>query len=411
MTACDRVKRNDCVTSNHQITRNDFDYLIVGGGLQGGLLVRALTAHQPTCRVALVERQTRLGGNHTWSFHALDVPTDAADWVAPLVCVCWPAYTVRFPKLARQVNMPYAAILSDRLADVVTADLNRLGCALRLGVEVQAMSATTVTLSDGQTLAARCVIDARGPTHAPLAAATGYQKFLGWEVELNAPWPEELPTLMDATGPQTDGFSFVYTLPFTPTRVLIEPTYFSDTAELDRDQLRRQIRDYLAARGYDAYRTIREEAGVLPMPWAETAANVTPTTPTAAVRAGYAGGWFHPATGYSLPLAVRVAQTIAAVAPESAATALARLADRLRPRWRFARFLNRLLFTLVVPAKRYTVFRRLYRDLPDASMARFYAMELTRLDAVRMVLGPPPPLAPLRLFHRREATTCWPQPH
>jgi lycopene beta-cyclase len=388
----------------------DFDYIIVGGGLQGGLLVRALTTHQPTARIALFERHSCLGGNHTWSFHALDVPAQAAAWVEPLVCVRWPAYTVRFPKLSRRVDMQYAAILSERLAQVVAADLDRPGCRLHLGSAVQALTATTVTLTDGRAYSARCVVDARGPTHAPVTASTGYQKFLGWEVELAAPWPESVPTLMDATGPQTDGFSFVYTLPFTPTRVLVEPTYFSDTAHLDRDQLRQQIRDYLTAHGYADYRLIREESGVLPMPWADASAGDKPT-PAGPLRAGYAGGWFHPATGYSLPLAVRLAQALATVAPELAAATLKRLADRLGPRWRFARLLNRLLFTLVVPAQRYTVFRRLYRDLPDPSMARFYALELTCLDAARMVLGPPPPLAPLRLFRRQEATTCWPQPH
>ena len=54
-----------------------------------------------------------------------------------------------------------------------------------------------------------------------------------------------------------------------------------------------------------------------------------------------------------------------------------------------ARFLNRLLFTGVSPATRYTVFQRFYRH-PLPTIARFYAGRTTRRDRARMVVGKPP---------------------
>jgi len=125
-----------------------------------------------------------------------------------------------------------------------------------------------------------------------------------------------------------------------------------------------------------------------------------------AIQGGYAGGWFHPATGYSLPLAVRFALAVAECVPEAAAEAVGRLAKRMRARQRFARFLNRLLFRAVVPDQRWRLFRRLYRALSADSFARFYALEFTVGDARRMILGWPPPLAPLRLFRRPEVRSC-----
>ena len=74
-----------------------FDYVVAGGGLQAGLLVAALARLQPAAKVAVVERADRLGGNHTWSFHAADVPEGAWPVVAPLVSASWPGYRVRFP--------------------------------------------------------------------------------------------------------------------------------------------------------------------------------------------------------------------------------------------------------------------------------------------------------------------------
>jgi lycopene beta-cyclase len=259
-----------------------------------------------------------------------------------------------------------------------------------------------VELADGTVINGRCVIDARGPS-AYQAPASGFQKFVGLEVTTDQCWPDPLPTVMDADVPQHDGYRFMYALPFSPKRVLVEDTYFSDTSHLDRPQLRGRVEEYLRSHGIKSWQVIREESGVLPMPWA---AHRVMTDPTGTLVVGYAGGWFHPATGYSFPLAVRLALAISAVPPEQAGNAAAALARKLAPRQRFCRFLNRLLFTLVTPAQRWQVFRRLYRSLPDEVMNRFYACEFGRVDAGRLLLGWPPPLSPSRLIYRPEVRPC-----
>jgi len=55
----------------------DVDYLLVGGGLQSALIALALLQREPTPSIAVVEREPLLGGNHTWCFHAADVPATA----------------------------------------------------------------------------------------------------------------------------------------------------------------------------------------------------------------------------------------------------------------------------------------------------------------------------------------------
>jgi lycopene beta-cyclase len=378
-----------------------FDYVIAGGGLQAGLLVLALRHRQPAATVAVVEQADKLGGNHTWSFHAADVPAGAWPVVEPLVGASWPAYRVRFPGHARVVRTAYHSILSDRFDAVVRAALADPGHALRLGVEVVSVTSTQVTLATGEVLAGRCVIDACGAD--PTAEACGWQTFLGLEVELATPWPDALPTVMDATVSQDDGYRFVYVLPLGPTRLLVEETYFADAPALNAGRLRTRVADYLAAAGATGWRVVREESGALPMPWSGS-------TPVAdkPLRAGAAGGWFHPATGYSFPAALRLALAVAAVPPDRATEAAAALAGRLNWRLRFARVLNRLLFRAVRPADRWRLFRRLYRTLPDATLARFYALEFTAADAARVLIGRPPPLDPVRLFSRPEVLPCPP---
>jgi len=374
---------------------NEHDYIIVGGGLQGGLIALTLRQIQPHARVMLIERGPRPAGNHTWSFHAADLPAESEPIVRPLIVGKWSGYWVKFPDYSCNVASAYASISSEFFADA----LETCGCDLLTNTIATAIAPNRVQLADGSELAARCVIDARGPEAAEVPSGTGYQKFVGLEIETERPWPETLPTVMDATVPQTDGYRFVYTLPFTPHRILIEDTYFADGNALDYAVLRQRVEDVIVAANIGTWRILREESGVLPMPWA--GAGISGNASGLLVT-GYAGGWFHPATGYSFPLAVRLALAIANCSPDRAHMAAKSLARKIVPRQQFARLLNRLLFTVVVPSERWQVFRRLYRSLPDSLLNRFYALEFGAIDAARLLVGWPPPLALSRLIHRPE---------
>jgi lycopene beta-cyclase len=225
--------------------------------------------------------------------------------------------------------------------------------------------------------------DARGPDAYPAAGPCGYQKFLGVEYELaESPSPRDVPLIMDARVPQTDGYRFIYVLPITPTRVLIEDTYFSDTTALDFPTLRNGIETYAHDHGYVIANTLREESGVLPLPYGRSdAAGDTPNV------TGYAGGWFHPATGYSLPSAIRVAHHIATGARSG--PAWDQFVRHHRSQAAFCRLLNRLLFCGYKPEARRNVFERFYQ-LNEQTIARFYAMEMTWADRLRILFGGPP---------------------
>ena len=344
-----------------------YDYALVGSGLQNGLIALALRARQPGARVALIERG-RVGGNHTWCFHAGDVP-EHARWIEPLVAARWSGYDVAFPAYRRTLASPYACVTSERLAACIGDHVIR--------AEAVEVTEHAVRLADGRTIEATAVIDARGPDRTAVTAC-GWQKFVGLELEVAH--AIERPVLMDATVEQRDGYRFLYVLPLAPDRLLVEDTYFSDTPVLDVAR----IRGELAAYAPDA-RVVREEVGVLPMPWQHTSPSAQ-----APLIAGYAGGWFHPATGYSFPIAVRLAELVASLAPDALfGPELAALARDVARQQRFARRLNKLLFRWFAPADRYRVLERFYR-LPEDRIRRFYALQMTALDRARILLGRPP---------------------
>lgn len=366
---------------------NQFDYVLVGGGLQNALIALALLDRQHDSRIAMVERDGVLGGNHTWCFHTDDVAPAARELVEPLVEQRWSGYQVRFPNLERTLDHDYAAVSSERLRRVVERRLTASDNALLLRqTEAVEIGAHHVALADGRRLAARAVVDARGPAGYRNEGPVAYQKFLGLELQLGSASGLERPILMDARVPQKDGFRFFYVLPLDAQRVLVEDTYFSDTPELDIAGLRSEVVAYALRAGLDVDTIAREEIGVLPLP---IRAARLPQGDGPLV-AGFSGGWFHPTTGYSFPVALRLAEHVAGSTPDTLfGKAFGQLVAEQKRQSRYALLLNRMLFGAFAPQDRWNALERFYR-LPEATIRRFYAMSTTPGDRTRILCGRPP---------------------
>lgn len=395
---------------------HEFDYVIVGGGLQGCLVAHALAFHRPDAAVLLVERSQELCGNHTWSFHETDVAEQARAWFDPLVTHRWPGYRVKFPGLSRRVRIAYATITSDRLREATLAiagegaDAARAGrLVVRTGESCEILSPTVVKLGGTADISCRVVLDCRGRAGQADGAAggggAGYQTFIGHEYETAGQWPASEPTVMNVPADQAGGFEFLYELPLAPDRVLLEYTRFHEEPTCDETRAAELISTRLAEANAGSTKLLRTEKGCLPMPYARAAGAAGPS-----LAGGYAGGWYHAATGYSMPLAVHFAELVARASPDRVAAEVAAAAANDRLRRGFSRFLNRLLFCLVRAEDRWKIFRRFYRVLPEERISRFYAHRFTFTDAARIVIGRPPMgLAPIR-FARSFAPLTRPVP-
>jgi lycopene beta-cyclase len=369
------------------------DVIIVGGGLAGSLLAWRLATERPGLQICVVEGGDRLGGSHTWSFHDTDIAVSDRRWLAPLVEAEWPAHEVRFSQ-SRRLAGGYASITSARLRAVIAPVL---GDRVRLKTRVAAIAPEDVALDDGTRLQARLVIDARGGNPA---IPCGWQTFVGQEIELDRDHDQRLPLLMDATVAQDDGYRFVYVLPWTARRLLVEDTLYTETPAIDVQERRARIEEYVRRRGWVARRLVREEKGALPIPLAGQADSFWPNR---VVRIGVRAGLFHPTTGYSLPDAVATASLLSKMPLDDAGRVYDTVRAMAHERWSeraFFRMLNRMLFLAAEPQGRVRVLEQFYgRD--EALIARFYAGRLSWLDQCRLLSGRPPVPVLKALHHIR----------
>ncbi|MBC6411743.1 MAG: lycopene beta-cyclase CrtY [Hyphomonadaceae bacterium] len=370
--------------------------IIVGAGLSGLITAWRCLDLDPGLKVTVVEASGRIAGDHTWSFHLSDIPQGLRDWIKPFIACQWPRYDVRFPEYTRTLEIPYCTGNSDRLRACVQPFIDEGRLHAILNTEVSRLKPDHVVTGSGERLDADRILDARG-FRPDENVFLGYQKFVGHSIRMKAPHGLKHPIIMDATVAQSGGYRFVYCLPFSAHEVLVEDTCYADGLDLDVDMIDARITSYINdCLGGNGYALMRRETGVLPITLAVDG------QPYDDISIGIRGGFFHAATGYSLPDAVWVAHCLATkFCPDAAPvaswhpdTSLAHFGMRKLRNEKFFRLLNRMLFRAAKPEERYKILQRFYK-LDEDLIKRFYAGALTGTDRLRILFGKPP--VPIRL--------------
>lgn len=366
----------------------DYDVIIAGGGLAGSLCAVAIAQSWPVAKIAIVERGPALGGTHRWSFFGTDLDYAGHQFLAGLSTLKWPGYEVAFPTYTRQFANSYFSFTDVELVDWVGREVPNL--AFHPNKVAASLSDETLTCDSGEKFTAPTVIDARG-WHCSAIAQTSeiaYQKFVGFLVDAPA-HGKTVPTIMDASVQQADGYRFLYTLPLDADRLFIEDTYYSHSADLSLTAVTERLAAERQANG-----TVSPlqpvETGVLPV----LLANDHPPLPTRgnAIPVGVRAGLFHHVTSYSLPHAVSTALWLAPRLKDGSASIMDDYSARLRAEWRnqsFGRVLNKMLFRGSTLEQRRSIMSRFY-GLNEPLIERFYASRLTPADKLRILAGKPP---------------------
>ncbi|WP_247710773.1 lycopene beta-cyclase CrtY [Qipengyuania aestuarii] len=368
----------------------NIDLAIVGGGLAGGLIALAVRDYAPQLTVGLFEAGESFGGNHRWSWFEGDLDARGTKLMQRFRKMQWSGGNeVRFPAYSRCLQSDYRSLGSRDFDLALRRELPQ--SAIRTCAKVMGLDSEGVTLSDGKRVAAAMVLDCRDAQPSEHLTG-GWQVFLGQNLKTDRPHGVDRPVIMDAAVDQPGAYRFVYLLPLSDDEIFVEDTYYADSPQLDAPLLRQRIADYAEEQRW-RFQVLHEETGVLPVvTGGDFSAYRGSLAQPGVALAGAKGGFVHPLTSYTLPIAVENALAIAEAARENLARLPQLVDERAKSHWQrtaYYRLLGKMLFEAAEPEERYRVFERFYR-LPESLIERFYAARSTPLDKMRILTGKPP---------------------
>ena len=294
----------------------DFDYLIAGGGAAGLSLAYHLSQEPRLAdkRVLLIEPEEKDQNDRTWSFW-VDTPT----LFDSIVAREWNQIAFRSPQFERVFELTRHCYKMIRGLDFYNLVRQTLAAAsqftqLRGKVETLENTPTGITAQTNVGLfTARYAFDSRPPQIQQRPDKHRYllQHFVGWEVETTQDvFDPQTVEFMDFRGEQQREARFMYVLPFTERRALIEYTLFSAEV-LPKAEYEAALRDYLRGLGVADFRVEAEEVGAIPMTDHPLPAAVGRHIINLGTRAGRA----KPSTGYAFKrIQAHSARLVAALA-------------------------------------------------------------------------------------------------
>lgn len=280
------------------------DILILGAGCAGTSLAHYLEDFGYAGKVILLDSRTKFDREQRWCSWA-KMPAS----LEPLARKSWQNWTVGDENrsitqtsgnfLYRQIYAPqFFAHFHSRWQNSKTSIEMSLGD--RVERVENARDFVRVT-TNGETWQANLVFDARhqGSANLKKAAETKsvylHQTFLGWTVEFpRAVFDDKTATLMDFRTAQNDPVNFIYVLPYSDRKALVESTSFSQNRAVWGNH-RQAVTKYIAENFGGDYKVKTEESGELPM----TTANMPTKLDERIFAVGIAGGAARPSSGYA----------------------------------------------------------------------------------------------------------------
>ena len=234
---------------------------VIGMGASGASLASGL-ATRSDLEITVFEPQSSRK-NHLWGFwddghHAFETARQCCQ-------NRWPLLSFVHGDQRQQIEVhqsPYSVVNSQDFIAACEDQLTDSARILRESVTSLSENSQGATIQTGQREETfDLVFDSR-----PLKSSSGglQQHFLGRWIEMSAPvFDPQTATLMDFQPRPEEPFHFIYVLPISSTRALIESTCYSPVAR-EEDWYRHRIHEYLQSLGKD-YDILDEESGQIPL--------------------------------------------------------------------------------------------------------------------------------------------------
>ena len=207
------------------------------------------------------------------------------------------------------------------------------------------------------------------------------QHFKGWLIEADANiFEEHIATFMDFRVPQNEGATFVYVLPVSPTKALVEYTLFSKKL-LQQNEYDNALRNYIATFLKPCtYSIVEEEFGVIPM-----TDHVFSAGEKAVVNIGTAGGQTKASSGFTFQFIQKQTEAIVQALVNNKTPFVGSLAGK-----RFKLYDDTLLHILANKKMGADViFAMLFKKNPVQRVLRFLDNETTIAEEMQIMNSVP----------------------
>lgn len=290
-----------------------YDYIIAGAGCAGlSLLVHLIQSGRfQDKKILLVDRSPKAANDHTWCFWET-----SPGLFEQVVSKAWDQLAVHFPGSSKKLLIApyrYKMIRADDFYKYCFGLIEQQpNITVRFGA-IEGMHSDEHSASinlAGERIEADYIFSSIAPALLKEQSGGHYllQHFKGRMIETSVPaFDPSTATFMDFRVPQTAGTSFIYMLPLTECKAMIEATVFSKDLLAAADY-NAMMDDYLAANlpGLE-YTLLEEENGVIPM-----STHRYPATDGRIVFIGTEGGKTKASTGYTFkPIQDHAAQLTA----------------------------------------------------------------------------------------------------
>lgn len=384
----------------------NFDIIIAGAGLSG-LTLAVECARRPFFKdqkILLIDRDTKEKNDRTWCFWATD-----DELLPPVVYKSWP--TCRFLGQNGEVPMHispfqyrmvrgidyyrWAKEVISQHPSIQRATANITNIDATAGIVDTDMGSFRGTRIFNSAFTPLPLLPAGNsfypnpPLSQPAAPEKNeryswlLQHFKGWIVETPEPaFDPDTVTFMDYRIEQKGETRFVYVLPFSPHRALVEFTVFSPTL-CTPEAYDEALSDYLHNQlNINDYRVEETEFGVIPM----TDYPLDPQAAGCVLNIGTVGGFVKPSSGYAFKRTQRKMRAFMDHWEKTGAPdpALLRSAKTFRI---LDSIMLRVLADDLLPG--HILFTRLFRKLEAPLVFRFLDEDATFAEVLRLVQAPP----------------------
>jgi lycopene beta-cyclase len=301
--------------ANNPDSQNTYHYIIAGGGMAGLSLAFYLNQNPffKDKKTLIIDREEKNVNDHTWCFWETGTsPFEEiiySKWKG-----VWFHGTDSFSQFLDLEDYTYKMIRGIDFYEYLIPMLKLNPNITFLQADVLEVMETVKT-SKGDFYASEFVFDScyRSKYNNP-EYHNMLQHFKGWVIETKHPvFKVDEPILFDFRTEQKDELRFVYVLPHSETKALIEFTIFSDNLISQEEYefyLKKYIEETLKVGEYqikpEEYQISETEFGIIPM--SDEPHEVSPSPKV--IRIGTSGGYVKASTGYTFQRSQRYLQRL-----------------------------------------------------------------------------------------------------